>query len=254
MGIVRSGGRAWASRSSGLRRWPAPLVAAGLSLSAATVAWAASGPTGNARAIAIARAEARAYTRIPAELYTETGLIGLNDQEGRTSYFAFKWGLTRLPRGWTWATEHGTVALHRGRVVWWRDELTPPPCTRVGICHQIPVEILAERSGAYWAFGDASRHTCFGRLRGTDPIVVGALLDRAVGQYRAPVLRAGTIRLTYTYPFGTGRSIRETDTLSARTHLGRSGRMVITGGHTIRFSQSYPAKAPAKPRVNLCAG
>lgn len=152
-----------------------------------------------------------------------------------------------------WATEHGVVALNQGRVVWWRDDLTPPPCTRVGVCHDIPVELLSERSGAYYAFGNAAKHTCFGRLRGNQPVAVGAQWNRVTGHFSAPVLRPGVIKLTYTYPLGKGESARETDTLSSRTHLLTSGRTVINGSHTIRFSTSQPTKAPPAPKVNVCA-
>ena len=98
-------------------------------LGGAASALAAGGPTGNSKAIAIARAEAHAYTQIRVERYTETGFIEMTDQEGRTSYLSFNWDQPKLSPGWVWATEHGVVALSHGRVVWWRDDLTPPPCT-----------------------------------------------------------------------------------------------------------------------------
>jgi hypothetical protein len=217
-------------------------------------AMAAGSPTGNPKAIAIARMEARAYTRIRVETYTETGFIEMTDQEGKSSYFHFNWDQTKLAAGWVWATEHGVVVLNHGRVVWWRDDLTPPPCTGVGFCHQIPVELLSERSGAYYAFGNAANHTCFGRLRGDQPVVLGAQWNRITGHFSAPVFGPRVVKLTYSYPSGKGKTARETDTLSSRTHLESAGRTVITGGHTIRFSTGHPAKAPRVPKVNMCAG
>ncbi len=225
-----------------------------LLLGGAASAFAAGGPTGNSKAIAIARAEAHAYTRIPVETYTENGFIEMTDQEGKTSYFRFNWAQTKLAPGWVWATEHGVVALSHGRVVWWRDDLTPPTCTAVGVCHQLPVELLSERSGAYYAFGNADRHTCFGRLDGNQPVVVGGRWSRVTGHFSAPVFGAGTVKLTYTYPDGRGRTARETDTLFSRTHLEKSGQIVINGSHTIRFSTGQPANAPNAPKVNLCGG
>lgn len=235
----------------GSRGWVPGLL---ILLGGATSALAAAGATGNPQAVAIARAEARAYTQIRAETYTETGLIEMNDLEGKSSYLNFNWGQSKLAPGWVWATEHGVVGLNQGRVVWWRDDLTPPPCTRAGICHQIPVEILSEQSGAYYAFGNAANHTCFGRLRGSQPVVVGAQWNRVSGHFSAPSFRPGTVKLTYTYGFGRGKTALETDILSSRTHLRVSGRTAIKGSPTIRFSTSQPAQAPRIPTVNMCAG
>jgi hypothetical protein len=223
-------------------------------LGGAASALAAGGPSGNSTAIAIARAEAHAYTQIRVERYTETGFVEMTDQEGRTSYFSFNWAQSKLSPGWVWATEHGVVALSHGRVVWWRDDLTPPACTAVGVCHQIPVELLSERRGAFYAFGNAAHHTCFGRLRGHQPVVVGAQWNRAAGHFSPPVFSPGAVKLTYTYSLGNGTTARETDTLSKRTYLLSSGRTVISGGHTIRFSTSHPARAPMAPKVNVCPG
>jgi hypothetical protein len=194
------------------------------------------------------------YAQITVETYTETGFIEMTDQGGKTSYFNFNWDQAKLTPGWGWATEHGVAALSHGRVVWWRDDLTPPPCTGAGFCHQIPVELLSERRGAYYAFGNAARHTCYGRLRGSQPVVVGAQWNQVTGHFSPPVFGSGVVKLTYTYSLGKGKTARETDTLSSRTHLLMSGRTVIAGRHTIRFSTSHPAKAPAAPKVNVCAG
>ena len=41
------------------------------------------------------------------------------------------------------ATEHAVPTLDRGRVSWWRDDLTLAPCTKPGVCPGAPVEIVA---------------------------------------------------------------------------------------------------------------
>lgn len=230
------------------------LAAAGSLLLSVGAVSALAAPTisGNRRAIAIARAEARAYTRVSVETYTETGDIQMNDAEGRSSYLTFSWGQAKLKRGWVWVREHSIVALRHGRVLWWRDDLTPPACRRAGICHQIPVDLVSERRGAFWAFGDAARHTCYGRLRGTQPVMVGDVWDRVLGHYSAPAFGRRTVRLTYTFPLGEGKTAREVDTLSSRTHLLESGHEVLPGGHTVRFSTGYPRKAPGAPRIANC--
>jgi len=224
---------------------------AGAALTAATVAWAATAPTGNVRAISLAREEVRAYARVPAERYTQTGFMEINDEEGQTSYFYFEWGKTRLASGFSWATEHALVALAHNRVVWWRDDLTPARC-QVRICHQIPVEMVVERSGDYWAFGNATAHSCFVRLRGTEPVSVGAAWAETIGHYSAPVSGSRTVTLTYTYPYGR-QVATESDALSATTHLVRTARTALSGGHTIRASSSYPLTAPPAPKVKLCS-
>jgi len=229
-------------------------LAVGASLAVAGSALAASGPTGSKQAIAIARAQSRAYDKVPVEVYSQTGFIDMTDQEGKSSYFSFNWGQPKLPAGWVWASEHATVVLAKGRVVWWRDDLTPPACTGAGICHQVPVEILSEHSGAYYAFGSAASHTCFGTLRGTQPVRIGARWDQVGGHFSAPVFAAGVVKLTYTFPWSKGKSARETDTISSSTHLLRSTRIVIPGGHTIKSSELHPRKAPRAPTVNLCSG
>lgn len=223
-------------------------------LGGAASAFAAFGLTGNPQAIAIARAAVRAYARLRVETYTETGFIEMNDLEGKSSYFNFDWGQTTLARGWVRATEHGIVALSNGHVVWWRDDLAPPPCTGIGACHQIPVELLSERRGAFYAFGNAARHTCFGRLRGKQPVDVGEQWNPQNGHFSAPMFGPGTVKLTYTYPYGKGRTARETDTLSTRTYLLESGRVAIDGRITTRFSSGHPSNAPKLPKVNLCTG
>ncbi|HZU40033.1 MAG TPA: hypothetical protein VE992_03225 [Solirubrobacteraceae bacterium] len=231
------------------------LLALGLlaPLAGAASALAASGATGNAHAIAIARSEARAYARIPAETYTETGYIQMDDQEGKTSFLRYYLGLAKLRPGYVWATEHGIVALRHGRVVWARDDLAPPPCTGVGACHQIPVELVMMKSGAYYAFGNAAHHTCFGRLSGGLPVTVGAPWSKVMGHYLAPVMGRHTIKLTYTYRLSTGASVRQTDTLSRTSYLMKSSR-IAAGGLHVSYRARQPAKAPRAPRINLCSG
>jgi hypothetical protein len=220
-------------------------------LGPAATAAAAIGQTGDPRATALARAEARAYTRIPVEVYTQKGYIQMTDEEGRSSYLRFEWGRTKLNPGWVWATEHATVALRAGRVVWWRDDLTPPPCTKAGLCHQVPVELVSNRTGAYSAFGNATTHTCFARLKNT-AVVAGSQWNSPEGDFSAPVFGPGIVKLTYSFPLAKGVTARETDTLSSHTDLVRS-TYTVAANHVFRSSATYPAHAPAAPKVNLCA-
>jgi len=234
-----------------------------LSLLATTATALAAAPSGNQHAIALARAQLRAYSKIRAVSITQTGFASMIDQEGKTSYFDWTWGHGVVPPGWAKATEHELLGLRNGRVAWWREDLTPPPCTGAGICTRIPVEIVGERSGTFYAFGSAGKHTCYGDLNGTTPNVVGAHFDLVVGRFDAPVRRGGTIRLTYAYPwFGLAtQTATERDTISARTLLLESGRVKVARGpgssrpaFTYRFTDHVPAKAPRAPSINLCHG
>lgn len=221
-------------------------------LVAAATAFAAAGATGNRRAIAIARAEVRAYDRVPAVRYRQTGYIEMIDTGGTRVSFEFEWGQTKLRPGWAWATEHGTIAVRRDHVVWWRDDLTPSRCIQAGVCHRLPVEIISDRAGAFWTFGDASRHSCFARLDGSRPFTVGRQLDQ-VGDahFSAPRFGSRTVTLSYSFPFGK-LTARETDTLSRQTDLMEASRTVLTGGHVIRLSQVNLRSAPRAPKVNMC--
>ncbi len=222
----------------------------GLLVVAAT-AFAAAGATGNRRAIAIARAEARAYNQVPAVRYRQTGYIEMITNDKRI-LFDFAWGETKLHPGWSWATENGTIALRHNHVVWWRDDLTPPRCAGPGVCHRSPVEIIADDRGAFWTFGDASRHSCFARLTGSQPFRVGRQANRVgTAHFSAPRFGSKTITLTYSGPDGK-LTATETDTLSRRTDLLEASRTVLTGGHTIHLSQINLSATPKAPAVNLC--
>ena len=238
------------------------LIAVGiLSLLATTATALGAAPSGNQRAVALARAQQRAYSKVRAVAITQTGFASMIDQEGKTSYFDWTWGHGVVAPGWSKATEHELLGLRNGRVAWWRDDLTPPPCNAAGICTRIPVEVVGERSGMFFAFGSAGKHTCYGDLHGTIPYPVGTQFDSVLGRFDAPVRRGRTIRLTYTYPwFGLAtQTATETDTSSARTLLLESARVKVARGpgnsrpaFTYRFSDHTLAHAPRAPSINLC--
>lgn len=224
---------------------------------------AASATSGNPSGIALAHAQQRAYSKVAGYSYTQTGFVSMRDQEGRTSFFSWSWGTGLVPHGWARATEHGFLALRHGIAQWWRDDLTPPPCRRAGICNEIPVEIVAERSGRFFAFGDARNHTCYGHLNGGIPIAIGKPAIAVVGDYRAPVPRGATELLTYSYPW-LGRPhelATETDVISRSSLLTESGHVRVPRGSrqgepafTFSFSDSSPQPAQPAPRINLCRG
>lgn len=224
----------------------------------ATAVAAAPGPRGNAKGIALARAKHTAYSKIGAELVTETGFVSMYAVEGKTSQFSWMWGNGRVPRGWSRATEHAIAALHKDRLVWWRDDLTPPPCTSPGICARIPVEVVIDRAGAFYAYGNADSHTCFGRLSGSQPVAYGDLWDVVTGRYFAPVRHGNTLVLTRTYPWDKTQTATSIEDVSSRTDLDLGGSLKVSRGgpgqpaFTVHYTNSQRSKAPKAPRIKLC--
>jgi len=246
----------------GLRRQAAFGATVLMALGWAVVAAPATAPSGNAAGIALARSVKQTYATIPIESYAEHGFIWMAASEGKQSSFTWEFGQGPY-RGLYPATEHGEVALRNGNVSWWRDDLNPGRCTAAGLCNQIPVEVVLSSSGLFYAFGDASHHTCYARLRGTAPFVVGKPVWSVYGDFQAPARTGANEILTSTYPW----SIRgaqplmatEVDTLTpANTRLVTS-RVTISAqpGHqaapfTFSTSYSYPAAAAAQPAITLC--
>lgn len=236
------------------------IVVVGLVVLVSAVTALAAAPSGDQQAIKLARAQVRAYSRIPALSFTRIGFAAMRDAEGSTSFFDWTWGQGVVPHGWAKATEHALLGVLGGRVAWWRDDLTPAPCTAPGFCFRIPVELAGERSGQFVAFGSASNHTCFSPLNGSTPIQVGARVDTVGGRFSAPVRRGGSVRLTYVFPWRglATQPATETDMLSARTLLDQSGRIRVARGpgrgrpaFTVSYSESYPAQA-VPPQINRC--
>jgi hypothetical protein len=229
-------------------------VTALVTVATAATALAAAQPTGNAQGIALARAVQRATDKRTVATFSETGFIALSDAEGRSSFFKWQWGSGTVPSGWTKAAESGTVVTKKGRIVWWRDALTPPRCT-VAFCSQLPVVVLVEHAGNFYAFGTPSHHTCYGTVSGV-PEHVGDPAYSVIGAFSAPVPQGQSVLLSYSYPWTKTQTANEIDTISSRTDLTQSGRTRVSGGgqpaFTIKFSQAYPAHTPSTPKINRC--
>lgn len=229
-----------------------------MAMTAATAS-AAGGPTGNPQAVAFAQTVKRATDKLHVFTYRQTGYVSLDDQEGKSSFFQWRWASGVVPKGWTKATEQATVVAKNGRLVWWRDALTPGRCTGAGICHRIPVVVLVNHRGSFFTFGTPGNHTCYGTLSGTYTHV-GDPIYTVAGDFSAPVTRPRSVLLNYSYPWTSTQTATETDTVSTRTDLTTSGvTHVASGGQgnpgfTISFRYGYPAKAPPAPKVTRCKG
>jgi hypothetical protein len=158
------------------------------------------------------------------------------------------------------ATEHAVLGLAHGRLLWWRDDLTPAPCTTPALCARVPVEIVADTRGLFYAFGNAKTHSCYAHLNGTTPYVVGKPVWFVGGNFKAPISSMGGELLTSTYPWSTTLSATEFDTIATGSHRLLKARLAISGRPGVQatpFSSSasygYPSRVPPPPHISLCA-
>lgn len=226
-------------------------------------AYAASGaPSGDAQAVAFANSVQAAYTHVAAVSYTEQGYAGLSSAIGRSSFFQVNWGTGYQPAGWVSANEHAVVALHRGLIVWAKDDLTPPSCSSAIGCSTVPVELVETRAGSYWRFDEpGARFACFNRIRGPVlPITIGDPLIGVGGLYGPLVASATTVTTHFAYAFPGNRNASETDTVSASTKLISSRRVSVSKGtgrkqpaFTFSAALKNLASAPAQPKPSICS-
>ena len=235
------------------------VIVALAALFGASSAFAVSAPTGSASGIGLARAVQRAYQHVRVQSYVEHGFVWMSAEQGKSSTFRWVYGggpsLGLYP-----ATEHAVLALDHGRVSWWRDDLTPAPCTSPGICARVPVQIVADAGGLFYAFGDAKRHSCYAHLTGTVPVAVGKPVWFVGGNFRAPTRSGGDELLTSTYPWSKTQHATEVDTIANGSHRLLKAHVEIsaqTGAQAAPFSYSasfaYPTRVPPPPQIKLCA-
>lgn len=226
-------------------------------LFATTATLAAAAATGSTSGIGLARAVQRAYQHVRAQTYVQRGFVWMSAVEGKSS--TFRWAYGAGPSlGLYPATEHGVLALHLGRVSWWRDDLTPAPCA-TGICSSAPIQIVADAAGLFYAFGDAAKHTCYAHLSGTAPYVVGKPVWFVSGQFEAPAPAGSAKSLTSTYPWSKTQNATELDVIAAASHRLLDARVTVSarpGAQAAPFNYSasygYPSRVPPPPQINLC--
>lgn len=216
--------------------------------------------SGNARGITLAHRVLHAMSATQVAMYTQTGFVVMSSAQGKSSFFAWQWGASGVPRGWVRAVEHAVVVLDkRGRVLWWRDDLVP----QLAVCHTalcgpiVPVEVIVSGQGRFYAFGSAAHHSCFSPLSGSTPDRFGAPAYAVGGRVRAPVHVGHTIKLTYRYVWNGPQQASETDVIAAATSRVLSGAVNVSGSATtrafaFRFRYTYPTHVPAQPRITLC--
>jgi hypothetical protein len=201
---------------------------------------------GNPQGIALAERALGGFARAPALTYSQRGFFQVHASPGKTPDATYYYGYGGLHPGFTWAAEHGTVALHNNQVIWWRDDLVA-----LG-GGQASVELVANSHGVFSALGNAGRHSCFTPVEGSVPYPYGSQAYSIDGRY---LNGSSPLRSTYRW-FSTDQRATETDTLGAGG-LITSGRIVVSSGSglpgfTVDFSNAFPGGAPAAPQVNLC--
>jgi hypothetical protein len=214
---------------------------------------------GDPQGIALAKAVGVAFARVPAASYVQSGFAYMLSARSHEPVFRWAWGSGPVA-GMVPALERATVGLHRGRVLWWRDDLTPLACSEPLLCGsvvtgtQARTELVVVRSGTYYAYGDSYKHTCFGRLGGSTPLRVGDEIWSATGEFQPPAPHGKLQLLESSYPwFLTGGSASEAASLSLKTHLPVREQTTISGASGFVFTStfSYPKQALA-PKVELC--
>jgi hypothetical protein len=244
-------------------RWCAALATVALLALQCADAQATATASGDQHGIALAQAVGVAFAGVPAESYVQSGFAYMLSPRSREPGFRWAWGSGPVA-GMVPAREQATVGLHKGRVTWWRDDLTPLPCGEPLLCGaivtgtQARTELVVDRSGVYYAYGDSFRHTCFGRLGGSTPLNVGDRIWSVIGEFQAPLPHGGLQLLKSTYPWGlTGGGAAEAASLSQRTHLPVREQTTISAsptgapGFTFSTTFGYPKQALA-PHVELC--
>lgn len=208
---------------------------------------------GNPQGVALANKVLGAFSKVHGYAYTEKGYFSMKSGEGRASYFDYVLGTAKTPKGYVRADENAELGIHGGKVVWWRDELTPVSGGNRGI---VPVEIVVDHAGKYAAFGSVSHPTCFGKLHGALPFTVGAGPYTIAGTLSAPRPDGASQVLTYVYPWTKTQTATEHDTVNSSTDLVSATKVSVgVGGGKGSFSftthNTYPKKLSA-PKVKVC--
>lgn len=223
----------------------------------APAAFAGSSATGDAAAISFYQSVVQAETGPAGLKYVETGLVWMQSYTGRSSSFQWRWGVKRPP-GYLAAREQVTVGLHGGIVTWVRDDMRASS-RRPGSAGQ-PFEVVVNKRGIFgrWLL-PGKQFRCYLRVRPNDhPFPApGQSLFTAVGDFGPLVRNGDTVTVTSRWPYGSGRTATETDTVSATSQLVQSTRLRIGGSRTqppisVTDLFSYLDPAPTAPRIKLC--
>jgi hypothetical protein len=233
------------------RRWGIAVVVAALGAPASALgAFAASSISGNPQGIKLAHEVMRAFAHIPAYRQSEQHFFQIKPGSKPHS---FKYLFGKAHRsGYVWATDQATVRIHRNRLVWWLDALTPVSGNQSAM-------ILVNKNGRYTATGTPAHPSCFTPLPSTSmlPYRYGGLGYSIGGRMGKPQRQPTTDLLPYVYRWERHLTANEKDTIRRATKLVLAGKVDIVQNDGSRvlafdFTNSYPRSAPRAPRVKLC--
>lgn len=233
--------------------WATGLAALGLSAPPTALArtFVPSPTTGNPKGVRLAHEVMSAFRRISAYRQSERHFFQIK-YESKTRQFAYRFGKAHRP-GFVWATENSTVRIQHGRLLWWRDTLTPVSG------HRSPVMIVLDKNGRYTAFGTPAHHSCFTKLPRTStlPYRYDRLGYSIGGRIEKPQRGPTTVVLPYVYRWEQHLTATENDTIRRATKLVISGNVDVTRHDGSRvfafeFANTYPRTTPAAPTVKLC--
>jgi hypothetical protein len=216
-------------------------------------------PTGNAAAIAYARAVAKTYTHVSAVAYSQAGYVVMRSVGGQAPGFSWSWGTGAVPAGWVRSAEQALVGLRRGRVAWFADLLSAQHCQSATACPDPPVLIVVTARGGYWRlYLPGRKYACYRALHGTTPLTLGQPFVSVGGHFGRLVLKGTSVYTHYTYPWNGDRTATETDTISILSGLVTATQVTVSkrsrrSGPGFSFAAVYASVAhAAPPRIRLC--
>jgi hypothetical protein len=236
------------------------VVGLGLATLGPSTAGANSATSGNAEAIALYRAAAKATNDLPAYVIAQHGYVRINDSIGKHRRTEWAWGQDQFQKGEVATSERLVLVQDRGTVSWIEDTLRPDVrCDSGGTCPtMLPLQFFITKTQAFAGIvSSGTTAACFTREpRGDVPYVAGISWWFAVGSF-APIVPDGALReVTASYP-NAGQRETESDWVSASKLFTRSTFRVATSAthRAFGFAATYTKlrSTPSPPRVTLCS-
>lgn len=220
-----------AATLGGLGATTAGAVSASATTAGAVSAGASTLPSGNAKTIAFYRAVLAANKRAKGWRATFTGYTAVDESIGKNTFFDWRYE-AGIPKGYSWAVDHVTVAASDGRVSWLSDEMTSKPTCSYGanggsLCYGgAPYEVVLTSRGLVGHFvlsKAAATLICWSPDHGGAAGYTKVGVNSGFGLYGGhfyPMRRVGAAEIvTSTYPWGTKQHATEVDTIPIATHL-----------------------------------
>jgi hypothetical protein len=224
----------------------------------------ATSPTrGNAAAIALYRAAAKATNDLPAYVISQHGYVRINDSIGKHRKTEWAWGQDQFQAGEVATNEHIVLVQNHGVVVWIEDTLRPDvTCDSGGTCPtMLPLQFFITKTRAYAGIISSPKlptAACFTREPLSDvPYAAGTSWWWAVGAF-APLVRHGHLDVVTSSYANAGQHETETDWVALATTLFTRSSFQVAGSrthHAFDFSATYARRhaRPSEPHLTVCS-